>query len=102
MFLRKRIFAAMLIGALLGTAALAPAQASAAHSRVVGPLPAQSVTLSERKRTRRRRTRVRTIVSRTRVRIVGARTVRPGRKAARSRRPFLDTFARGPPRPRDE
>jgi hypothetical protein len=101
MFPRKRIFAVMLVGALLGTSALAPAQASAAHSRVVGPLPAQSATISERKRARRRRTRVRTIVSRIGVRLRGTRTIRPGRKAVQSRRPVLDTFARGPPRPQD-
>ena len=99
MFPRNRLFAVMLVGALLGTTALAPGQASAAHSRVVGPLPGQVATLSARKRLRRRRTRVRTILARIGVRVRGAGTIRPGRKAAHSRRPLLDSFARGPPRP---
>jgi hypothetical protein len=99
MFPRKRIFALMLVGALLGTSALAPAQASAAHGRVVGPVPLQPAAVSERKRTRRRRVRVRTIVLRIGVRVRGARMVRPDRKAFRSQRRLLDTVARGPPRP---
>jgi hypothetical protein len=89
MFSSKRIFAVMLVGALLGTSALASGQASAAHSRVVGPLPAQFATLSTRKRMRRRRTRVRTIVWRLGVRVRGAGTIRPGRKTVQSRRPLL-------------
>ena len=72
MFPSKRLFAVMLVGALLGTSALASGQASAARGRVVGPLPALFATLSTRKRTRRRRTRVRTIVWRTGVRMRGA------------------------------
>jgi hypothetical protein len=99
MFPRKRIFAVMLVGALLGASALAPAQASAAHSRVVGPLPTQFATLSARKRVRRRRRRLRTIVRRIGVRVRDAATLRSGRVSVRSRRPSFDAFARGPPRP---
>src|SRR5579872_6872788 len=102
MFPRKRIFAVMLVGALLGTSGLAPARASAAHNRVIGPLPAQAATVSERKRSRRRRSRVRTIVLRIGVRVRRARTIWPRRRAVRSRRPFLKSFARGPPRPQDQ
>jgi len=101
MFPTKRIFAVVLAGALLGTSGLAPAQASAAHSRVIGPLPAQAATISERKRPRRRRRRVRTIVLRICGRVRGARPVWPGRWTVWSRRPFLNSFARGPPRPQD-
>ena len=99
MFPRNRLFAVMVVGALLGTSALASGQASAAHSRVVGPLPAQFATLSTRKRARRRRTRVRAIVERIGRRAHGAGTIRPGRETVQSRRPPLDSFARGPPRP---
>jgi hypothetical protein len=102
MFLRKRIVAVMLVGALLGVSGLAPAQASAAHSRVIGPLPAQAATLSMAKRVRRRRrSRVRTVISRIGVRVPSTRAVRPGLTAIRSWRPFLNSFARGPPRPQN-
>jgi hypothetical protein len=100
MFLRKRFIAVMLVGALLGTSALASGAASAAHSRVVGPVPAQLATVGERKRLRRRRTRVRTIVKRVGVLARSASPMRPGRQSALRRRVAVDWFARGPPRPR--
>src|ERR1039458_5547899 len=98
MFPRKRVIAVMLAGALLGTSALASGAASAAHSRVVGPVPAQLATGCERKRLRRRRARVRTIVKRIGVRVRCAGAIRPARESVRRRRAALDWFARGPPR----
>jgi hypothetical protein len=99
MFPRKRMFAVMLVGALLGVSGLAPARASAAHGRVIGPLPAQAATVSDRRRLRRRRSRVRMIVLRISVRVRRARTIRQERRTVRTRRPFRTSFARGPPRP---
>jgi hypothetical protein len=100
MFHRKPIFAVMLVGALLGATTLAPAQAAAAHSCTIGPLPARLAALSERRRgARRSRTTVSKIVRRVGVRLHGPARIRPGRKAVLSRRPLLDSFARGPPRP---
>ncbi len=100
MFPRKRVIAVMLVGALLGTSAFASGRASGAHSRVVGPVPARLATVSERMRLRRRHMRVRTIVRRIGVRVRGAGTIRPARESVRRRRASLDSFARGPPRPR--
>jgi hypothetical protein len=98
MFPRNRIFAVMLVGALLGTSALAPAQASAAHTRVVGPLPGQLATVVERRRRRHRRMTVRDIVWRLRRRVRDATASRTERTTVHRERLSRGSLARGPPR----
>jgi hypothetical protein len=99
MFPRKRIFAVTLVAALLGTSALAPAQSSAAHARVVGPLPGHIATVVERRRRRHRRRTVRDIVWRLRRRVRDAAANRTKRTTAHRGRLSRGSFARGPPRP---
>jgi hypothetical protein len=94
---RKR--AVTLLAALLGTSALAPAQASAAHTRVVGPLPGQLATVVERRRRRHRRRTVRDIVWRLRRRVRDATASRTERTTVPRGQLSRGSFARGPPRP---
>jgi hypothetical protein len=98
MFLRKRVFTVMAVGALLGASAHPSAQASAAHGRVAAPLAGQYATLPRRTRRRRIRRRLRMIVWRQRPRMPGAGAARLPRTTGPRRRRSLGSFARAPPR----
>ena len=96
---RRSWFTLMLVGALLGTPALASGRAPGAHSRVDHPLPIQLATLPSRRRLRRtRRAKVRAIVWRTGRRMRAAGMIRARRETVPRRLPPQDSYARGPPR----
>jgi len=97
-FPRKRLFPLILVGALLGTPALASARTAGAHTLADRPAAIQLATLTARKRSRRSRgARVRTIVWRITRRVRGSGAVRAGRVAVQPRVAPHDSYARGPP-----
>ena len=95
--LRRRLFTAMLVGALLGTYVSGPA--GGAHSRVGHPFVVQFATCPARARRRRSRRGVRAIWWRV-ARRVSAAGARAGRDTVRPRGAPADSYARGPPEAR--
>lgn len=95
---RKRLFPLILVGALLGTPALAAAHTPGAHTLADRPPGIQLATLAPRKRSRRsRRARVRTIVWRITRRVRGSGAIRAGGETIQPRLARHDSYARGPP-----
>jgi hypothetical protein len=95
---RKRLFPLILVGALLGTPALAAAHTAGAHTLADRPPAIQPATLTARKRSRRsRRARVRTIVWRITRRARDSGTSRADSETVQPRLAPHDSYARGPP-----
>jgi hypothetical protein len=96
---RKRLFHLILVGALLGTPALAAARTAGAHTLADRPPAIQLATLTARKRSRRRRrARVRTIVWRIARRVGDSGTSRADSGIVQPRLAPHDSYPRGPPR----